>query len=117
MANPFLGEIRLFAGNFAPRQWALCNGQLISIQQNTALFSLIGTFYGGNGISNFALPDFRDRVSVHQGQGNGLSPYSIGQQGGDANVTLLSNQMPSHFHPTGVSSTQATVATPGPTAS
>jgi microcystin-dependent protein len=98
MSSPFVAEIRMFAGNFAPRGWALCNGQLLPISQNTALFSLIGTFYGGNGTSTFALPDLRSRVPIDQGQGVGLSPYVIGQNGGVENVTLLTNQLPQHSH-------------------
>ncbi len=82
MSEPFLGEIRMFGGNFAPTGWALCNGQLLPISQNTALFSILGTTFGGDGISTFALPDLRGRVTVHQGQGPGLSPYTIGQSAG-----------------------------------
>ena len=94
MASPFLAEIRIFGFNFAPRGWATCAGQILPIQQNTALFALIGTFYGGNGINTFALP-------MGQGQGPGLSPYSVGQTGGSQTVTLLSNQMPAHNHGAG----------------
>ena len=79
MSNPFLGEIRMFAGNFAPVGWAMCNGQTLAISTNTALFSLLGTTYGGNGQTTFALPDLRSRVPVHPGQGNGLSPYVLGR--------------------------------------
>jgi microcystin-dependent protein len=88
----------MFAGNFAPSGWALCNGQLMSISQNAALFSIVGTYYGGNGTQTFALPDLRGRVALHQGQGPGLSPYVVGQVAGTENVTLLSNQMPIHTH-------------------
>jgi microcystin-dependent protein len=98
MAEPFLGEIRMFASNFAPSGWALCNGQVLSIAQNTALFSLLGTFYGGNGTSTFALPDLRSRVAVHAGEGSGLSNYVLGQSGGAEGVTLTSAQMPQHGH-------------------
>ncbi len=98
MSEPFLGEIRMFAGNFAPDGWAMCNGQILPISQNTALFSLLGTFYGGNGTATFALPDLRGRVAIHLGQGPGLSPYNQGQIGGVENVTLLSSQMPVHNH-------------------
>jgi microcystin-dependent protein len=98
MSEPFLGEIRMTGFNFAPQGWAMCNGQLLSIQQNTALFSLLGTFYGGNGVQTFALPDLRSRVAIHQGQGVGLSPYTIGQLSGSENITLLSNQIPAHNH-------------------
>src|ERR1700687_5445426 len=96
MANPFLAEIRMFAGNFAPTGWALCNGQLLSISQNTALFSLLGTTYGGDGISTFALPHLQGRVPIHAGQGAGLSPYTQGQASGSENVTLIVTQMPVH---------------------
>ena len=105
MAEPFVGEIRMFGFNFAPQGWAMCNGQLLPINQNTALFSLIGTFYGGNGTTTFALPDLRGRVAVNQGSGAGLSPYSIGQTGGSENVTLLVQQMPAHNHQVGCDGT------------
>jgi microcystin-dependent protein len=98
MADPFLGEIRIFPFNFAPQGWELCNGQLLSISQNTALFSLIGTFYGGDGQTTFALPNLQSRVAIHQGQGNGLSSYELGQVGGAENVTITANQMPAHNH-------------------
>jgi microcystin-dependent protein len=93
--NPYVAEIRLFPGNFAPRGWALTDGQLLPISQNTALFSLIGTFYGGNGTSNFALPDFRSRMPVHQGQGLGLSPHVLGEQGGAESISFSSLSLPS----------------------
>jgi microcystin-dependent protein len=96
--NPYLGEIRIFAFNFAPKGWAMCNGQLLSIQSNTALFSLIGTYYGGNGTTTFALPNLQSRIPIHQGQGQGLSPYNIGQTGGTETVTLTLQQMPQHNH-------------------
>jgi microcystin-dependent protein len=99
--NPYLGEIRIFSGNFAPKGWAMCNGQLLAISSNTALFSLIGTYYGGNGQTTFALPDLRGRAPIHQGQGHGLSPYNIGQNGGNENVTLITQQMPQHNHTVG----------------
>jgi microcystin-dependent protein len=111
--DPFVGEIRLFAGNFAPKGWAACNGQLLPIAQNTALFSLLGTTYGGNGTSNFALPDFRDRVPMHYGQGPGLSAHLIGEYGGEAQVALVTAQLPAHQHSIGVSSADATDATAG----
>jgi microcystin-dependent protein len=98
MSEPFIGEIIMFGGNFAPRGWAMCNGQLLSISQNTALFSILGTSFGGNGTTTFGLPDLRSRVPIHQGQGPGLSPYVLGQQGGPENVTLLQNNMPIHTH-------------------
>jgi microcystin-dependent protein len=93
-----LAEIRLFPYNFAPRGWAFCQGQLLSIAQNTALFALVGTTYGGNGITTFGLPDLRGRVAVHVGQGPGLSPYVLGQVGGTETVTLTSAQIAPHSH-------------------
>jgi microcystin-dependent protein len=98
VAEPFLGQIMLFAGNFAPSGWALCDGQILSIQQNTALFSILGTTYGGNGTTNFALPDLRSRVPVHAGQGLGLSNYVLGQSAGEESVTLNVNEIPAHTH-------------------
>ncbi len=98
MATPFIGQITIFAGNFAPRNWAFCNGQLLFIAQNTALFSILGTTYGGNGTTNFALPDLRGRVPIHFGQGPGLSNYVEGQLGGEESHTLTQNEMPAHNH-------------------
>ena len=98
MANPFLAEIRIFAGTFAPTGWALCNGQLLPISQNTALFSLLGTFYGGDGKTTFALPDLQGSAPVHQGQGPGLSQRFIGEQAGEQAVTLIQSEMPAHTH-------------------
>ncbi|OUS14666.1 phage tail protein [Nonlabens dokdonensis] len=98
MMDPFLGEITTFAGNFAPRGWAFCHGQLLAISQNTALFSILGTTYGGDGRTTFALPDLRGRAAVSQGNGPGLSNYSLGQRGGVENVTLNQTQIPSHTH-------------------
>jgi microcystin-dependent protein len=98
MSNPFIGEIRLFAGNFAPTGWAFCNGSLMAISENEALFNLIGTIYGGDGESTFALPDLRSRLPMHMGTGAGLSPYSIGETGGVESVTLTTNQIPAHSH-------------------
>jgi microcystin-dependent protein len=98
MSDPFLGEIRMTGFNFAPEGWALCNGQILSIAQNTALFSLLGTTYGGNGTSTFALPNLQGRVAIHQGQGSGLSPYVIGQSSGVQEVILNQSQMPAHNH-------------------
>lgn len=97
-AEPYLGEISLFAGNFAPRGWAFCNGQLLAISQNTALFSILGTTYGGNGQTTFALPDLRGRAPLSAGQGPGLSDYQLGEAGGQETVTLLSAQIPAHTH-------------------
>src|SRR5207302_608730 len=101
MSNPFVAEIRIFAGNFAPTGWATCNGQILPISQNTALFSLLGTTYGGDGKSTFALPNLQGSAPIHVGgnqPGNGLSVYDLGQVGGSANITLLTSQMPSHPH-------------------
>ncbi|CAG7633732.1 phage tail protein [Paenibacillus allorhizosphaerae] len=98
MADPFVGEIRIFAGNFAPKGWAFCNGQLLPLSQNTALFSLLGTNYGGNGVSNFALPDLQGSVPLGQGQGPGLSQYVLGQSSGTPTVTLLQSEIPGHTH-------------------
>jgi len=98
MAEPFLGEIRMFAGNFAPRGWALCNGQILPISQNTALFSLLGTTYGGDGIRTFALPNLQSRLPMHWGQGPGLSQRAIGEIAGTETVTLINSQMPIHNH-------------------
>jgi microcystin-dependent protein len=97
-SEPFLGEIRCVGFNFAPIGWALAAGQLLSITQNTALFSLLGTQYGGNGTTTFALPDLRGRAMVNAGQGSGLSPVNLGDQGGAENVTLSVGQMPAHNH-------------------
>lgn len=98
MADPFVGEIRAIPFNFAPKGWALCNGQLLPLSQNTALFSLLGTTYGGNGTTNFALPNLQARTPIHAGQGPGLSPFDLGQEGGLAEVTLLEAQIPAHRH-------------------
>jgi microcystin-dependent protein len=98
MSNPFVAEIRMFAGNFAPTGWALCNGQLLPISQNTALFSLLGTTYGGDGKSNFALPNLQGSAPLQAGQGPGLSLRDLGEIGGEQNVTLLQTEMPSHSH-------------------
>ncbi|NKY39585.1 phage tail protein [Cellulomonas septica] len=99
MADPFVAEIRMFAGNFAPKGWALCNGQLMPISQNTALFSLLGTTYGGDGRSTFGLPDLQGRSPVHHGQGPGLQDVALGEQLGSQTVTLLESEMPVHGHP------------------
>jgi microcystin-dependent protein len=98
MSSPFVAEIRMFAGNFAPTGWALCNGQILPISQNTALFSLLGTTYGGNGQSTFALPNLQDSVPMHPGQGQGLSLRDLGEQGGSESVTLLTSEIPLHTH-------------------
>lgn len=98
MATPFVGEIHCFGFTFPPRGWAYCNGQILAISTNTALFSLLGTYYGGNGTNNFALPDLRGRVPMGQGQGPGLSDYVMGEQDGVESVTILSTEMPVHNH-------------------
>jgi microcystin-dependent protein len=98
MADPFVAEIRMFAGNFAPKGWATCDGQLLPISQNTALFSLLGTFYGGDGKSTFALPNLEGAAPMGQGQGPGLSERFLGEVGGAPSVTLLSSELPLHPH-------------------
>lgn len=127
MSEPFLGEIRIWSGNFAPRGWAFCQGQLLSIAQNTALFSILGTTYGGNGQTTFGLPDLRGRAPISQGQGPGLSSYVLGQMSGVENVTLTLNELPAHNHTValsgtgdvsvslGASSANGNASTPGPT--
>ena len=113
MANSYLGEILLVGFNFAPVGYALCNGQLLPISQNTALFSLLGTTYGGNGVTTFALPDLRSRVPVHAGQGSGLSAYSLGQQSGVESVTLITGQLPAHSHTLTVNDNTTGIAATG----
>ncbi len=98
MSEPFVGEIRMFAGNFAPRGWAFCDGQLLAVSQNDALFSLLGTIYGGDGRTTFGLPDLRGRIPIHAGSGPGLSPRRLGAKAGAEKVTLTVNQLPSHGH-------------------
>ena len=98
MADPFVAEIRIFPFNFAPKGWAWCDGQLLPLSQNTALFSLLGTTYGGNGKSNFALPDLQGRAPMHPGQGPGLSLHDLGETGGSETVSLLESEIPSHSH-------------------
>jgi microcystin-dependent protein len=113
MADPFIGQIKIFAGTFAPRSYAFCDGALLSISQFTALFSILGTTYGGDGRTTFGLPDLRDRVPVHQGQGAGLSAYRLGQRGGATTETLTEAELPAHTHQwdgIAVVSTQATPA-------
>jgi microcystin-dependent protein len=99
MAQPYVGEIRMFAGNFAPAGWMFCEGQLLPISENETLFQLIGTTYGGDGQSTFGLPDLRGRTPVHQGSGLGLSSYALAQSGGVEQVTLTTQQIPVHSHP------------------
>ena len=98
MADPFVAEIRIFPFNFAPKGWAWCDGQLLPLSQNTALFSLLGTTYGGDGKSNFALPDLQGRGPMHPGQGPGLSLHDLGETGGSETVTLLESEIPAHAH-------------------
>lgn len=98
MADPFVAEIRIFPFNFAPKGWAFCDGQLIPISQNTALFSLLGTTYGGDGKSTFALPDLQGAAPMHPGQGPGLSLHDLGEVGGSQTVTLLESEVPAHAH-------------------
>jgi microcystin-dependent protein len=109
MTDPFIGQITAFGFNFAPRGWAQCNGQLMPVAQNTALFSLLGTTYGGDGRTTFALPDLRGRVPINYGTGPGLSTYQIGQRSGIEYVTLNALEMPSHSHNVSVSSIAATL--------
>jgi microcystin-dependent protein len=110
--GPYLGEIMLFAGGFAPHGWAPCNGQLLPITQNQGLFSLLGTTYGGNGVTTFALPDLRDRVPIHMGQGPGLSPRPLGERLGEAAHMLTLAELPAHGHGVRVSAASGTVASP-----
>src|SRR5512145_2980495 len=117
MADPFVAEIRIFPFNFAPNGWAWCDGQLLPLSQNTALFSLLGTTYGGNGKSNFALPDLQGRAPMHPGQGPGLSLHDLGETGGSDTVTLLESEVPSHSHALMTLPNPALVNAPGPTVS
>jgi microcystin-dependent protein len=125
MADPFVAEIRIFPFNFAPKGWAWCDGQLLPLSQNTALFSLLGTTYGGDGKSTFALPDLQGRAPMHPGQGPGLSLHDLGETGGSETVTLLESEIPAHSHsinaqvppgdtniPTGNALARSTPATP-----
>jgi microcystin-dependent protein len=114
MADPFVAEVRIFPFNFAPKGWAFCNGQLLPLSQNTALFSLLGTTYGGDGKSNFALPNMQGNACVHPGQGAGLSLYDLGEQGGSETVTLLDSEMPAHNHTLRANSDFATLQVGGP---
>lgn len=125
MDPSFLALICLFAGNFAPTSWAFCQGQILSLPQNAALFTILGTTYGGNGQTTFALPDLRGRAPIGWGQGPGLSPYNLGQLGGSESMTLTINEMPSHIHSANLSGLTAaqpastgagTTSTPGPNA-
>lgn len=112
MADPFVAEIRIFPFNFAPRGWAWCDGQLLPLSQNTALFSLLGTTYGGNGKSNFALPDLMGRAPMHPGQGPGLSLRDLGEADGTESVSLLESEIPSHTHQVKVAAEPGEVSDP-----
>ena len=112
MSDQFVAEIRIFGFNFAPTGWALCNGQILPISQNTALFSLLGTTYGGNGQSTFALPDMQGNAPMHPGQGPGLSLHDLGEQSGTEFVTLLDSEMPAHSHTLGTTNQTGEDRTP-----
>jgi microcystin-dependent protein len=112
MGSPYVGEIRMFAGNFAPANWMFCDGALLPISEYDVLYTLIGTTYGGDGVTTFALPDLRSRVPVHQGPDSFGNNYIIGQSGGAENVTLTTQQMPAHTHPVAVVSGPGTANTP-----
>jgi microcystin-dependent protein len=114
VADPFVAEIRIFPFNFAPTGWAFCDGQVMPISQNTALFSLLGTTYGGNGKSTFALPDLQGRAGIQAGQGQGLSDYSLGEQGGTESVVLQESQIPAHAHTVRSSTSPGDLTSPGP---
>jgi len=117
MADPFVAEIRIFPFNFPPKGWAFCNGQLMPLSQNTALFSLLGTTYGGDGKSNFALPGMEGNAPMHPGQGPGLSLHDLGELSGTENVTLLDSEMPAHAHAVRASNQQADIQQPTNTTS
>lgn len=112
MSEPFVGEIKMFAGNFAPRGWALCDGQLLAISQNDTLFSLFGTIYGGDGRTSFGLPDMRGRIPIHAGTGPGLSPRPLGSKAGAESVTLTVTQLPAHSHSPQAISGSGSLASP-----
>lgn len=116
MTEPFLAEIRIFGFNFPPKGWASCDGSLVQINQNTALFSLLGTTYGGNGVNTFALPDLRGRAPMNYGSGPGLAPHTQGEVGGEATVTLTSHEMPIHNHFVQTVSDDADLQSPDPSA-
>ncbi len=113
MADPFVAEIRIMTCNFAPQGWAFCNGQLLPLSQNTALFSLLGTTYGGNGQSNFALPDIQGNHVMHHGQGPGLSLRDLGETGGSSSVTLLESEIPAHTHALNAANDSGLQSSPG----
>jgi microcystin-dependent protein len=112
MSEPFVGEIRMFAGNFAPRSWAFCDGQLLAVSQNDALFSLFGTIYGGDGRTTFGLPDLRGRVPIHHGQGPGLSNRRLGTKSGNEKETLIANEVAPHTHTLTAGTTAASDTNP-----
>src|SRR5438132_8790040 len=112
--DPFVAEIRIFPFNFAPKGWAFCDGQILPISQNTALFSLLGTNYGGDGKSNFALPDLQGSAPLHPGQGPGLSLHDLGETGGSQAVTLIDSEMPVHSHTLNASGGPANLQSPAP---
>jgi len=111
--DPFVAEIRIFPFNFAPKGWAFCDGQIMPLSQNTALFSLLGTTYGGDGKSNFALPNMQGNAPMHPGQGPGLSLHDLGETGGSETVSLLESEIPSHTHALMASSTNSSKPSPG----
>ena len=111
MSEPFTGEVRMFAGNFAPMGWALCDGQLLAVSQNNALFSLLGTIYGGDGRTTYGIPDLRGRIPIHAGSGPGLTTRRLGAKGGSETVTVSVNQLPAHSHNLFASSAAATTGT------
>jgi microcystin-dependent protein len=115
MSNPYVGEIRLVGFNFAPQGWIPCDGRLLAISEYDVLFTLLGTTYGGDGQTTFAVPDMRGRLPIHQGQGPGLSNYVIGQMSGVESVTLTGNQIPAHTHQAYATTAAANTGTPGPT--
>ncbi len=114
MSEPFIAEVRIFAGNFAPRSWAFCDGQLLPISQNTALFALVGTTYGGDGETTLALPDLQNRAPMHPGRGPGLTQRRLGQRGGASTVALTEAQMPAHSHVWRTAEDPADLQAPGP---
>src|SRR5712692_3088471 len=116
MANPFVAEIRIFPFNFPPKGWAFCDGQILPISQNTALFSLLGTTYGGDGKSNFALPNMQGNAPMHPGQGPGLSLHDLGESSGSDTVTLIESEMPSHSHGLMATPIAAILPSPAPAA-
>jgi microcystin-dependent protein len=115
MGSPYIGEIRMAGFNFAPSGWLFCQGQLLSISDNAALFTLIGTTYGGDGVQTFGIPNLQSRVPIHQGAGTGLSPYVIGQAAGNENITLNTQQMPQHNHLVNASTGYGTSGSPNNT--